>query len=59
MKTIENIHFVVRTRNPYAINHTPQFELKDLMSPTKMLCKVSQYWPLIGQHRSRDLNTGL
>jgi len=31
-----------RTRNPYAINHTPQFGLADLMNPTRMLCKVDQ-----------------
>ena len=34
--------YIISTRNPYAINHQPQFELADLMSPTKLLCKVDQ-----------------
>jgi len=48
-----------RTRNPYAINHAPQFELKDLMSPTKMLCKMDQvmhsYSGQIEVHEDPDL----
>lgn len=48
-----------RTRNPYAINHVPQLELKDLMSPTKMLCKMDQlmdaYSGQIDVHEDPDL----
>ena len=50
---------ILSTRNPYAINHVPQFELKDLMSPTKMLCKMDQvmdaYSGQIDVHEDPDL----
>ena len=53
------IREIVSTRNPYAINHVPQLELKDLMSPTKMLCKMDQlmdaYSGQIDVHEDPDL----